>query len=118
MVIEEPHAQLIRDIYRMYLELGSVGELKAEVDRRGWVTPRRPTRGPGAGERCFSRGHLYRILVNAIHIGRIVHRGVPYQGQHPAIIRSSSGRRGQARCEHRMPGWFNCSPRRSDVSRV
>ena len=25
LVIEEPHAQLIRDIYRMYLELGSVG---------------------------------------------------------------------------------------------
>jgi hypothetical protein len=86
LVIEEPHAQLIRDIYRMYLDLGSVGALKAELDRRGRVTPLRPTRGPGAGGRRFSRGHLYRILSNAIYIGSIVHKGVPYPGQHPAIV--------------------------------
>lgn len=86
LVIEEPHAQRIRDVFQLYLDLGCVRRLKLELDRRGWVTPVRPTRGPGAGGRAFSRGHLYRILSNAIYIGQIVHKGVPYPGQHPAII--------------------------------
>ena len=86
LVVDEPNALRVREIFRLYLDLGCVGRLKEELDRRAWMTPLRPTHGPAAGGRDFSRGHLYRILANAIYIGQIVHRDVPYPGQHPAII--------------------------------
>ena len=86
LVVEEASAQRIRDVFKLYLDLGCVARLKVEVDRRGWLTPLRPTHGPAAGGRNYSRGHLYRILANEIYIGQIVHKGVSHPGQHPAII--------------------------------
>lgn len=60
---------------------------RARVTKRGWVTPRRNSKGQGqAGGRPFSRGHLYRILSNPIYIGRVAHKELTYAGQHPAII--------------------------------
>ena len=87
LAIDEPQAARVREIYRLYVELGCVRRLKAEVDRRGWVTPERTTRRADAvGGRPFSRGHLYRILANRIYLGQIVHKGTVFAGQHPAII--------------------------------
>ena len=87
LAIDEPQAQRIRELYRLYLELGCVRRLKSELDRRGWVTPARTTRrADAAGGRPFSRGHLYRILGNPIYLGQIVHKGAVFAGQHPAII--------------------------------
>ena len=88
LVVDEANAQRIRDVFRLYLDLGSVARLQEGVNRRGWLTPLRPTHGPAAGGRHYSRGHLYRILANEIYIGQIVHKGVSYPGQHPAIIGS------------------------------
>lgn len=85
--IDEPVAQRVREIYTLYLDLGSVRELKAELDRRGWVTPPRKTRRPGAaGSKLFGRGHLYRILSNPIYVGKISHKGELYPGSHPPLI--------------------------------
>jgi len=87
LAIDEPRAELVRDLYRLYLELGCVSALVAEVARRGWVTPARITRREGAaGGRPFSRGHLYRILSNPVYIGQIAHKDQVFAGQHPAIV--------------------------------
>ena len=90
LVIEPIQAERIRQIYRIYLDVGCVRLLKAEIDRLGWVTPSRTTRRANmAGGRPFSRGHLYRILSNPIYIGQIVHKQAVFEGQHPAIIDQS-----------------------------
>ena len=87
LVIEPIQAERIRQIYRLYLDVGCVRLLKAEIDRLGWVTPSRTTRRANmAGGRPFSRGHLYRILSNPIYIGQIVHKQAVFEGQHPAIV--------------------------------
>ena len=87
LAIDAPQAERIREIYRLYLELGCVRSLKTEVDRRGWITPARTTRRLEAtGNRPFSRGHLYRILSNPIYTGQIAHKGAVFAGQHPAIV--------------------------------
>ena len=87
LTIDEPHAEMVREMYRLYLELGYVSALVAEIGRRGWVTPARVTRREGAaGGRPFSRGHLYRILSNPVYIGQIVHKDEVFAGQHPAIV--------------------------------
>src|SRR5262249_53766974 len=42
--------------------------------------------GTERGGKFFSRGHIYRLLVNPIYIGQIAHKGQLYPGQHPALI--------------------------------
>jgi hypothetical protein len=42
--------------------------------------------GRKTGGRSFSRGRIYRVLSNALYIGKIDHKGARYPGLHPAII--------------------------------
>ena len=87
LVIDEPQAQRIREIYRHYLELGCVSRLRTELENLGWRTPLRKTlRDDQMGDKPFSRGHLYRILSNPIYLGKIVHKGTVFAGNHPAIV--------------------------------
>jgi DNA invertase Pin-like site-specific DNA recombinase len=87
LVVDEPRAEQVRAIYRLYLALKCVRKLREEMQARGWVTaPRRTASGSAAGSRPFSRGHLHRILSNPVYRGQIAHRGVVYPGQHPPIV--------------------------------
>jgi hypothetical protein len=42
--------------------------------------------GRAVGGIPFQRGMLFHILSNPIYIGKVVHRGVEHDGEHPAII--------------------------------
>src|SRR5215218_8121064 len=85
-VVEE-HAAYVRTIFSRYLALGSVGGLKASLDREGMVVPKRiDGAGRLTGGTPFSRGHLYKMLSNPIYAGRLSHKGNTYEGQHPAIL--------------------------------
>lgn len=87
LVIDENQAPRIREIYRLYLELGCVRRLKSEIERLGWITPIRETRrADSMGGKPFSRGHLYRILGNPVYIGKITHKEAVFDGHHPAIV--------------------------------
>ena len=87
LIIHEPTAELVREIYKRYLVLGNVRLLKVDLDRRGLRTPARASkRHNQLGNLPFSRGHLYRILSNPIYIGQVAHREVTYPGQHLPII--------------------------------
>ena len=78
-----PHeAETVKTLFNLYLELGTVRQLKEAADQRGLVAKRR---GDSPG-RPFTRGHLYQLLGNALYVGEVVHRGVTYPGQHEAII--------------------------------
>jgi DNA invertase Pin-like site-specific DNA recombinase len=85
--IVEDHAILIRRLFTSYLDFGSVGALKHQLDHSGLHVPER-TDGAGrhGGGKPFSRGHLYKILSNPIYAGRLSHKGNSYEGQHQAII--------------------------------
>jgi DNA invertase Pin-like site-specific DNA recombinase len=81
------HADLVRSIFRCYLEIGAVVPMKEALDQEN---ARLPVRADGAGRRMggglISRGHLYKILSNPIYVGRLSHKGQVYDGQHAAII--------------------------------
>jgi len=87
LAIVEDHAEVIRDIYRRYLELGNVRIVADQLAAEG---ARSPERISGAGRRFggrgFSRGQLYAILKNPVYVGDIVHRGQTYAGQQPGIV--------------------------------
>ena len=63
LVIDEAEADTVRHIYRRYVALGSVRELKTELDRSGIVSRRRVDRFGRATEgRPLTRGALYHML--------------------------------------------------------
>ncbi|MRS98910.1 recombinase family protein [Ralstonia pickettii] len=85
--VEPEGAALVERLYARYLALGSVRELKDELDRDRIVTPLRVSSGGRAyGGRPFSRGQLYRILSSPVYLGKIQHKDQVHAGQHPAII--------------------------------
>ena len=87
MHIVEDHAEIVRSLFRRYLEAGSVVRLKQQVDAEGF---RLPVRIDGAGRSTgggpLSRGHIYKILSNPIYVGRIAHKGQTHDGQHKPIV--------------------------------
>ena len=85
-VVEE-HAAFIRDLFRRYLEIGSVVRLKAVLDHEDARLPFR-TDGTGKtiGGGLISRGHLYKILSNPIYVGRLTHKGQVHEGLHDPIV--------------------------------
>ncbi|WP_371225351.1 recombinase family protein [Roseovarius sp. 2305UL8-3] len=85
--IKEPDAQIIRTIYDLYKEHGTVREVKEQADRLGLKTAIRTlSSGRLKGGTPFSFGHIYYILTNPIYAGRIRHKANVYPGQHPALI--------------------------------
>lgn len=87
LMIDEPGAETVQTIFRLYLELGNVRLVKAEADRRSLTTKRRTSANEKqSGGRPMSRGYIYKLLGNPLYAGRISHKGQTYEGQHPPII--------------------------------
>ena len=87
LVVNPTEADTVRYIYERYLELGCVRQLSKELDERGIVSKVRISKkGVNPGGCRFSRGALYELLANPIHIGEIRHKQERYPGQHEAIV--------------------------------
>jgi site-specific DNA recombinase len=87
LVVVETEAELVRHIFRQYLQLGTVAKLTVALEAEGYRTKRyTSTSGRAFGDRTFSRGHLYRILSNRIYLGEIAHKDTSYPGEHRAIV--------------------------------
>ena len=87
LLVNPTEAELVREIFELYLEKGSVRALKAELDRRGMRSKVRHQRnGRVTGGGPFSRGHLYCLLASPIYIGKLPHKGKLHDGKHDAII--------------------------------
>ncbi len=85
-VVEE-HAAFVRDLFRRYLEIGSVVRLNAILDQENLRLPiRTDGRGKMTGGGLISRGHLYKILSNPIYVGRLTHKGQVHEGLHDPIV--------------------------------
>src|SRR5260370_30132020 len=85
-----PHpteAELVRNLFALYLKLGCVLKLLAHLNReniktKSWVTKK----GIRLGGVSFAPGHLYYLLRNRLYIGEIRHRERWYPGAHPGIV--------------------------------
>ena len=87
LVVNPTEAKTVRYIYERYLELGCVGQLSRELNEHGIVSKVRISKkGIKSGGCRFSRGALYELLANPIHIGEIRHKQERYPGQHEAIV--------------------------------
>ena len=78
---------MVRTIFRLYLKLGSINLLLADLRKSGLVTKIRTLRTGGTvGGIPFGRGPLAHMLRNRFYIGQVVFKGEVLAGEQPAIV--------------------------------
>jgi DNA invertase Pin-like site-specific DNA recombinase len=87
LVVNETEAELVRHIFKRFLQIGSATKLIRELAKKGyrnksWVTQQGRHRQGGP----ITKSALYRILTNRIYLGEAVHKGTAYPGEHTAIV--------------------------------
>jgi site-specific DNA recombinase len=86
MVVPE-EADRVRQIFSLYLELGSLLDVVHELDRRGWAgktwTNRQGRVYPPAP---WTKTSLHQLLTNVLYIGRVKYKTETHLGEHEAIV--------------------------------
>lgn len=87
LIVNSEEADFVRRLFHLYLELGSVLKLKAQLEKATIRSKERTSpSGKKSGGAFYSRGALYGILQNPIYLGEIQHHGKIYPGEHVGII--------------------------------
>jgi DNA invertase Pin-like site-specific DNA recombinase len=87
IAVVEEEAELVRSIFRRYLELGSVNELLRDLRERDIRTKSRPlSTGATRGGIPFGRGTLYYVLSNHFYIGEVKYKNEILPGEQPPIM--------------------------------
>ena len=87
LVVNEPEAERVRAVFRLYLEHESLLPVVLELERRGWTNKRWQTRkGRERGGKPFDRTTLYRLLTNVAYIGKVRYKNEVHDGEHAAIV--------------------------------
>jgi site-specific DNA recombinase len=87
LVVNPAEAELVRLIFRRFLDLGSALLLIRELNAQGQRTKSWTTQAGTFREgRPFDKGALYKILRNRTYLGEAVHKSRSYPGEHEPII--------------------------------
>jgi site-specific DNA recombinase len=87
LVINPAEAEIVRYIFRRYVELKSAMALIADLNDRGSRSKARVGRdGRAYGGAAIGRGALYAMLRNRLYVGEVVHNGQRYPGRHQPIL--------------------------------
>jgi site-specific DNA recombinase len=85
--VDPDEAEMVREIFGLYLKKRSISDVVAELDRRQWVTKEHRTKtGRQMGGRPFSKSSLHHLLSNPTYAGKLRLKGAVYEGEHEAII--------------------------------
>ncbi|CAK0750015.1 site-specific DNA recombinase [Azospirillaceae bacterium] len=87
LVVNPAEAELVRLIFRRFIDLGSVSALMHELATSGhraksWTTQDGKQRQGGP----IDRKALYGYFANRVYLGEAVHKGISYPGEHEALI--------------------------------
>ena len=87
LVVNKAEADTVREIFKVYLEQGSLLAAVEELDRRAIKTKRLVSAdGRAHASRPFDKGALSRLLTNALYIGKVAFEGQLHDGNHEAIV--------------------------------
>jgi site-specific DNA recombinase len=87
LMIVETEAELVRTIFRRYLELGSVNRLSTELrDRNVRSKIRTLSNGKTRGGVRFTQGPLFYILRNRFYVGEVRFKDETCPGPQPALM--------------------------------
>ena len=103
-IIEE-EAEIVRHIFRRYLQLRSVHLLQKELEDQGVCSRERKSKtGNQVGGKVLGRGAIGYMLRNLIYIGIITQGSERHQGEHEAIIAEDIFERVQQTLTDQSPG--------------
>ena len=87
LLVNEEEAEVVRLIFRLYLDLGSANKVMEEAERRGLKSKYRVFKnGRCVGGKPITPGHIYKILSNTVYVGDVRHLQNIYPGEHEGII--------------------------------
>jgi site-specific DNA recombinase len=87
LIINKAEAEIVRYIFKRYLELQSFGKLVADLDAKGIVSKRRNTKVKKYnGGIAFTYGPLAYFLKNQVYIGETGHKEKWFPGEHEGIV--------------------------------
>ncbi|MEM8632970.1 MAG: recombinase family protein [Pseudomonadota bacterium] len=85
--INKTEALIVRRLYDLYLERGTLREVKEQAEQEGLRSKlRQGSNGRTSGGKPLDRGQIQHLLSNPVYAGRIRHKGHVHEGQHDAII--------------------------------
>jgi site-specific DNA recombinase len=87
LLINKDEAERVREIFQLYLKLGSLIPVIEELDRLGWTMKRWTTReGRARGGAPFNKTTLHNLLTNVIYTGRVKFEDKLFAGEHERIV--------------------------------
>ena len=119
LLINKDEADRVREIFQLYLKLGSLIPVIEELDRRGWTMKRWTTReGHNRGGARFNKTTLHNLLTHVIYTGHVKFEGKLCAGEHERIVDDDTfnrvqerlnrnGRRGGRRVGNKYGGLLN-----------
>jgi DNA invertase Pin-like site-specific DNA recombinase len=115
LIIIPNEAELVRRMFRRFVELGEVSALRRELNAAG-ERSRIYIAGQGRVGRIvpFSVASLLSILRNPVYIGEVVHKGVRHPGLHQPIVPREDWKAAQAHLMERKPRGLGAGARDMD----
>jgi len=92
LVVDTEEAEMLREVFALYLDRRSLISVAEELNRRGWTTKRVGT----LGGKPWTKTRVHQVLTNMTCTGRVEHRGQIYPGEHDAILDEATFDRVQA----------------------
>ena len=87
LIVNLAEAELVREIFRLYLKLGSLIHVLEELERRNWRMKAWTTReGIQRGGSPFSKTTLHGLLTNVAYIGKVKFEQKLFSGEHEGIL--------------------------------
>jgi len=87
LAVNESEARIVRKLYQVYLEQGSIGAVWRHCDSTCVKSKVHVSRaGVVRGGKPIHRATVRSILCNPVYAGYVTHLGSRYKGRHPAIV--------------------------------
>jgi len=91
LVVNDEEAAKVTEIFRLFIETGSMVAVVTEVDRKGWPTKSWTTKSGEVREgESFDRSSFRRLLTNPVYIGRVRSGDETFDGVHEPVIDQST----------------------------
>ena len=108
LVVNATKASRVRQIFAMYLKLGSLLPVVEELTKRGWQNKSWFTRrGEPRGGRAFNKSSVYDLLMNPLYAGKLKHKAEQFDGEHEAIIDPETFQKVQSQLKEHARGKGN-----------
>ncbi len=102
--INPQEAEIIQYIFHRYIEMGSTTVLVKELAEKGYTTKSWVSRsGKHHKGNPINKSTIYKILCNQVYIGKILHKGTVYEGEHDGIISKETFEKARSISNNRKP---------------